>query len=198
MTTVVIERVTGAAITPFLAPLAELRIRVFREYPYLYAGTLEYERRYLGTYATSQESLIVIARDGDQIVGAATAMPLHLHPDDVAPPIIAAGFTPSAVIYFGESVLDRAYRGRGIGHAFFDEREDHARTVGFRTATFCEVERPAGHPRRPLDYVPHDAFWGKRGYLKRPGVRTLFSWQDIDATEETEHPMVFWTKDLGP
>ncbi len=187
----------GAAIEPYLAALADLRIRVFRGWPYYYAGTPEYEQRYLATYAASPASLVVIARDGATIVGAATAMPLHLHTDDVAPPLAAAGFTPAAVCYLGESVLDRSYRGRGIDDAFFDEREDHARGEGFRTAAFCAVERADDDPRRPPDYVPLDAFWTKRGYLKRPGVRVVFSWQDLDETEETAKPMVFWTKDLG-
>lgn len=196
MSAVVIEPITGSAIEPYLSALAELRIRVFREFPYLYAGTLEYEHRYLATYAASSDSLVVIARDGDHIVGAATAMPLVQHSDDVAPPLIAAGFTAAAVCYFGESVLDRPYRGQGIGHAFFDMREAHARAGGFRTAAFCVVERAVDHPRRPADYVALDAFWIKRGYMKRPGVRVEFAWQDLDDSSETPHPMVFWTKDL--
>jgi GNAT superfamily N-acetyltransferase len=194
----VVERVTGQAITARLAALAELRITVFREYPYLYLGTAEYERTYLASYAASPASLVVIARDGDRIVGAATAMPLAQHSDEVAPPLAAAGFDPARVCYFGESVLEPGYRGRGIGHAFFDARERHARDHGFTVTAFCAVERPAHHPRRPADYRPHDAFWARRGYTRRPDITTTFTWRDLDDTAETAKPMVFWVRALVP
>ena len=42
---------TGAAILPLLDTLADLRIRVFHDYPYLYEGSLDYERRYLQSCA---------------------------------------------------------------------------------------------------------------------------------------------------
>ena len=63
--TLTIERVVGAAIEPYLKDLAALRIQVFREFPYLYQGTLEYEARYLKSYANSERSLVVI-NYGDQ------------------------------------------------------------------------------------------------------------------------------------
>ena len=76
--------------------------------------------------------------------------------------------------------------------------EVRARALGFRTVAFCAVERPIDHPRRPHDYVPLDEFWMKRGYTRRPELRTSFSWQDLDETRETSKPMVFWTRDLEP
>jgi hypothetical protein len=192
-----IERFSGAAVEPFLPEIAALRIEVFREYPYLYRGTLAYESRYLQSYAASAESVVVIARDGARVVGAATAMPLDQHSESVAPALIAAGFAANEVYYFGESVLRARYRGRRIGHAFFDGREAAAREFGFRFATFCAVERPHDHPQKPQDYVPHDAFWTKRGYTKRPDIVSEFSWLDIDEPHETTKRMLFWVKELS-
>jgi len=144
----IVETVSGHAIEPILDALAELRIEVFREYPYLYAGNRDYERNYLRGYATTPRGVVVLARDAEQIVGAATAMPLAEHTEPVAPALTAAGIDPRHCYYFGESVLRASYRGRGIGHAFFDQREAAARQHGFSLATFCAVERPATHPRR--------------------------------------------------
>jgi GNAT superfamily N-acetyltransferase len=190
-----VQRFAGVGAEPYLPELARLRIQVFREWPYLYEGTLDYEHRYLQSYLVPQ-ALIVIAFDGKQVVGASTALPLLAHAD-VAPAMIdAAGLPPAEVFYFGESVLDAGYRGRGIGHRFFDEREGFARDLGYRHAAFCAVERPAQHPSRPPDYVPHDAFWTKRGYVRHPEVRTSFSWRDVGEASETEKPMVFWIKPL--
>lgn len=195
--TVVVERVAGAAIERHLPALAELRIAVFREFPYLYVGDAAYKRSYLAHYAASSSAVVVLARDGERVVGAATAMPLGVHSDDVVPPLRAAGYAPERVFYFGESVLDPAYRGRGLGNAFFVEREAHARAHGFATATFCAVERPDDHPRRPRDYRPLHALWHKHGFVRRPDITTSFSWRDLDEALESAKPMTFWTKELG-
>jgi GNAT superfamily N-acetyltransferase len=192
-----VERVQGAAIERHLPALAALRIAVFREFPYLYDGTLAYEHTYLASFARSPGAAIVIARDGDRVVGAATAMALAAHADDVAPALVAAGYDPARVCYFGESVLDRSYRGRGIGNAFFVEREAHARSLGAATAAFCAVVRSDDHPRRPADYRPLDPLWTKHGFVRRPEIMASFSWRDLDETAESAKPMVFWTKQLA-
>ena len=140
--------------------------------------------------------MVAIAFDGDEIVGASTAVPVNAHPDEVAPPLVAAGFDLATVFYFGESVLRPDRRGLGLGHRFFDEREAHARRLGFRHATFCAVERDADDPRRPADYVPLDRFWTKRGFVKRPDIVGTFSWLEIGDELEREQRMVFWVKDL--
>jgi GNAT superfamily N-acetyltransferase len=193
----IVESISGHAIEQYLDDLAALRIEVFREYPYLYEGSRSYEQSYLRAYAASPRSVVVLARDADKVVGAATAMPLEEHAEEVAPALAAAGFDPARCYYFGESVLRAKYRGRGLGHAFFDGREAAARQHGFSIATFCAVERPLNHPRKPADYVPHDVFWNKRGYVKRPDIVASFSWRDLDEAEQSAKPMLFWIKELA-
>lgn len=192
-----VARLAESELERELDALAALRIAVFREYPYLYEGTREYEQRYLRSYATPR-SVLVVARDGAQLVGAATATPLLQHGDAVAPPLCAAGYDPARVYYFGESVLLHAYRGRGLGHAFFDQREAAAREHGFEVTAFCAVERPDEHPKKPAGYVPHDAFWSRRGYTKRADIVTTFSWRDRGEPSESEKKMVFWLKEHAP
>lgn len=185
----------GAEVRDCLASVAALRIAVFREFPYLYEGSLAYEEEYLAGYAASPHSVVVVARDGDEVVGASTALPLALS-DEAQPPFVAAGIDVATVYYFGESVLLPAYRGRGLGHQFMDHREAAARRGGFSLAAFCSVVRPSDHPARPKDYAPHDAFWTKRGFTKRPELVATFSWRDVGDAEESAKPMVFWTKAL--
>ena len=189
-----VESLTGDAARAVFDALAALRITVFREYPYLYAGTLEYEREYLAPYAASAGGVIVAAFDGARMVGAATALPLLDDTDNVAAPFRAAGIDPARVFYLGESVLLPEYRGRGLGHAFFDGREARARELGFPITAFCAVQRPPDHPRRPADYRPHDAFWRKRGYSPRPAMIATFSWRDLDDAEATAKPMRVWSR----
>jgi GNAT superfamily N-acetyltransferase len=101
------------------------------------------------------------------------------------------------VFYFGESVLLKAYRGRGLGVRLFEEREAHARSLGARYTVFCAVQRPADHPRRPPGYVALDAFWNRRGYRRHPSLHTAFRWRDVDEPAETSKTMAFWFKELG-
>lgn len=193
---ITVEPLLGVAAAPHLAAVAALRIAVFREWPYLYEGTLDYERSYLAGYAAGERNLIVLARDGAEVVGAATAMPLGAHSDDVIAPLAAAGLATDDVYYFGESVLLPGHRGRRLGHAFFDQREAHARRFGYRWAAFCAVERPRDHPARPAGYQGHDVFWGKRGFVRRPDIVGTMRWLDVGHAEETDKAMVFWLKEL--
>lgn len=194
---ITVEPLTGPALVAALPDLARLRITVFRDWPYLYEGTINYESSYVEKFATSPGAVIVAARDGDRIVGAATASPMVGHADAFAEPFRQRGYDIARICYFGESVLLSEYRGRGIGHAFFDAREAHARTLpGCTHATFCGVVRPADHPKRPANYVPLDAFWMKRDYQKMDGLIGSFEWLDIGDTEKTAKPMQFWMKAL--
>lgn len=195
--TVRVARVVGAEIAAHLEALAALRIRVFREYPYLYDGSIEYERRYLAGYARSPDALVVLALDGDVVVGASTALPAIEHSDEIGPALARGALDPAVVFYFGESVLDPAYRGRGLGDAFFVERERQARERGYRVAAFCAVERAADHPARPVDYRPPGGLWRRHGFVRRPELVAELSWLDLGDDEETAKPMVFWVKELG-
>jgi GNAT superfamily N-acetyltransferase len=189
--------VTGAALRDVLPSLARLRIEVFRDYPYLYDGTLDYEERYIADFADAADTVVVVAREGEEIVGMATASPMRGHADAFAEPFLARGYDIDRLFYCGESVLRRAYRGRGIGHAFFDHREAHGRALGrFAHVTFCGVVRPPDHPLRPAGYVPLDGFWRKRGYAPLEGVRARFAWKDIDKPQSDEKEMQFWLKPL--
>ena len=192
----VVETLAGAAVERAIPDLARLRIAVFRDFPYLYDGDLDYERKYLRKFADLPESTLVVARDGDTIVGASTALPMANAGNDVIKPFRDAALDPAQYYYFGESVLLPAYRGQGIGVAFFVRREERARALGFRHATFCAVDRPADHPRRPKSYTPLDAFWTHRGYVKRPDLVATFAWKEIDEAEETPKTLTFWVKTL--
>jgi GNAT superfamily N-acetyltransferase len=194
---VTIERVTGESLRQHIPDLAHLRLQVFRDWPYLYAGDEAYERRYLETYIRSRQAVVVLALDGGRAIGASTALPLADEADYVTRPFTERGLDIDRFFYFGESVLDHAWRGRGIGVRFFEEREVHARSFGrFETACFCAVQRPDDHPMKPSDYVPLDAFWTRRGYAKDPSFVTRFHWRDIGDDGETEKPMAFWFKRL--
>jgi len=202
------RRCVGSEVLPHLDAVAALRIAVFRDWPYLYDGDIAYERAYLAAYAASPGSVFVLATAGDAVVGASTGLPLADDSAEFRAPFDAAGLDAARVFYFGESVLLPQWRGRGLGHAFFDHREAHARALGrFDTTAFCAVDRAPDDPRRPPGHRDNDAFWIKRGYVRQPQLRMRLHWRERDVVDgvladgvlgETAHTLTFWTRALEP
>jgi GNAT superfamily N-acetyltransferase len=197
MSTLRLQRFVGAEIHPYLDDVARLRIAVFRDYPYLYDGTREYETLYLERYSRSSHSFFVVAFDGEIIVGATTALPLLEEMAEVQAPFKQRRWDVDRVLYLGESVLQPRYRGQGIGVKFFQERERYARTFHRVTHTaFCAVVRSDFDPRRPAGYVPLDRFWQHRGYVRHAELATTFTWKEIEEAQESPKRMMFWLKEL--
>lgn len=191
-----VKVLTGEDLEAALVDLANLRIQVFREWPYLYQGTMDYETSYLSRYAETDGAVIVGAYDENKLIGAATGEPLEKELIQFRAPFEDKGLDLKSIFYLAESVLDPLYRGQGIGHLFFDAREAHARALGFASTAFCAVIRPDNHPLKPDLYSPLDAFWRKRGYEKMAGGIVHFSWMDVGSDSETEKPLQVWTRDL--
>ncbi|PWN05068.1 GNAT family N-acetyltransferase [Rhodohalobacter mucosus] len=190
-----IKTISGKEIEPYLEDLAHLRIGVFREFPYLYDGSMQYEEAYLRTYTESGDSVAVLVFEKDTLVGASTGVPMSDESEEFRRPFEQNGYNTNAIFYCAESVLKKEYRGRGLYHTFFSERERHAQKLNqFKLISFCTVLRPADHPLRPENYTPLDTVWRKFGYQERSELRTEYSWKDVDEDSESVKKMVFWMK----
>jgi len=196
MSTIRYQPLQGAQIAEHLEALAALRLTVFREWPYLYEGSMDYERRYLDTYVRCHDSLAVLAWDGDTCVGATTALPMHHAEQAMRLPFELAQINFDQWLYFGESVVLDSHRGRGIGVAFFEHREAHARALGLKGCAFCAVDRPEHHPLRPSGYQGNDAFWTRRGYSRRPDLSCTFDWLDRGDSAPSPHQLTYWLREL--
>lgn len=190
------EILTGADVAAALDDLARLRIEVFREWPYLYDGDMEYERGYMRSYENNPNAILVGAFHQCNLVGASTGTALKGHDEAFATAFDHSGLALDEIFYCAESVLLPAYRGQGAGHAFFDHREQFARACHYRYSAFCAVTRPGDHPKRAPHYRPLDAFWRARGYEPLNGVIASLDWRDIDEAESTTKPLQFWIKPL--
>ncbi|OYY69584.1 MAG: GNAT family N-acetyltransferase [Sphingomonadales bacterium 28-55-16] len=176
--------------------LSELRMGVFRSWPYLYEGTAEYEADYLAEFVREPGSVLVVAHDAGAIIGAATASPLAGQKPEIQDPFRGKGLPIAQIFYFGESVLLPHYQGQGIGHRFFDAREDAARAAGASKVAFCAVVRPDDHPMRPDAPRNLHPFWRARGYIPVEGLTGTLAWQDLGDDFESPHLMQFWMRDL--
>ncbi len=191
-----VRPLTGDALNEALPDVARLRIEVFRAFPYLYDGTPEYERQYLRSYKDNPNAILIGAFDGSTLVGASTGLPLRDHEDDFAQAFAQTDLNQDDIFYCAESVLLPQFRKQGIGHQFFDYREDHARDLGFTYCAFSSVVRPADHPARPEGYRALDGFWMGRGYAPRDDIVAHFKWKDLGDEEETSKPLKFWIHTL--
>lgn len=190
---------TGTEVGTYLDAVAGLRIRVFREWPYLYAGNRTYEENYLTAYARSEHGLFVLAFDGARVVGASTGIPLSDETYALQQPFRKRDIPVDDVFYFGESVLLREYRGLGLGHRFFDERERHVRRFArYRMSAFCAVERAPDDPRRPSDHRSNEAFWVRRGYHRQDDMFSEREWPVVGADQPARHRLHFWLRAFEP
>jgi len=191
------KTVYGSQISPYLKQIGELRITVFREFPYLYDGSKEYEQKYLQKYVESNESVAVLIFDNDRLVGASTGIPFQDEDEDFKNPYKMQNYDLEKIFYCAESILLPDYRGLGIYSHFFSEREHHAKTLGrFNLITFCAVQREKSHPLLPENYTPLDPVWRKYGYKQQTELRAYFPWKDINKSKESKKEMIFWTKEL--
>ena len=188
----------GAEINTALTDLGLLRIRVFHDFPYLYEGDLAHEKEYLKTYAHSEKAFVFAAYHGEMMVGATTCIPLADETPDVQQPFLKNELDIEKIFYFGESILLPAYRGMGLGHRFFEEREAHVRSYQtFQSTCFCSVHPGGNHPAQPAGYRPHDVFWTKRGYQKDTSLQCQMEWLDVGMDVPTSKKLIFRKKDLN-
>ena len=193
-----VESFKGKEVEKYIPEIAKLRIEVFAEWPYLYEGDVTYEEQYLKKFSNCSESVMVVAFDGDKVIGVSSGLPLKDEDAAVIKPFKENGEKIDDYFYFSESVLKKEYRGRGLGHQFFDKREEHVKKHGgFKKICFCAVVRDQSDPRKPGGYSQLDSFWKKRGYEKNRGLIAYFSWKEHGDEKETEKPLCCWVRELS-
>lgn len=195
------EMLRGRTGQKYIVDLAELRIKYFREYPYLYDGNMEYENKYLEGFINHEQALIVVAKKADRIVGMSTAIPFNSDYEIIDSSIEGfsqIGLKAREMFYFGEIIVLPNYRGQRIATTIFKTQEDYARALGYKGSCFLVVVREQGHPLKPEGYVEPDVIWRKLGYIKTD-IYTYFVWPTVDLTGNifsTNNKMVYWVKQL--
>lgn len=66
----------GAQIVKYLEEVVKFRLKVFREYPYLYDGNLDYEKEYFKDFANNPRAMVILVTRGEKTVGVATSIAL--------------------------------------------------------------------------------------------------------------------------
>lgn len=185
----------GKEVIQSLDQLAELRMEIFRAYPYFYEGNAAEEKKYLQAYAHSAESFFVVCRVAGKITGMVSGLPLRDARREV-------WTTPSPlsierIFYLGEILVLEEYRGSGLGKILYERFEQAVKARGiYEKIAFKEIVLTPGDPRRPETYVSLDSFWEQRGYVKHPELRQQMAWPESGG-KEVVHTLVFWIKELS-
>ena len=194
LTDIHVRSFTGSGLKPYLHSVAKLRMEVFREYPYFEEPDLEREVQTLRKIFSHRESIGVLIMDNTTIVGASIGYPLALEDSSLLKPFKERRVDINTYYTFGDSVLLKAYRGRGIGHHFFDAREAHvSQYKKYKQICFFVPEHTETAPK---DYIPLADFWRKRGYVPHPEMKGFLSWKTVGEAHATEKQMVYWLKEL--
>lgn len=190
----IFQTISGLRIEDYADDAAHLRVSIFEQWPYLYAGNLDYDCRYLQGLGQTNGAVMVLARARGKLVGVSIGLPLEREDKALQSSMRALGHDPKSWFYLAESAVLPQYRGRGAGHAFFDAREAHARTLGFDKTCFSAVVRPDNDPQADPSARPLDGFWHGRGYRPVKGAVAEFSWTDSGADEKTKKQLQMWAK----
>ena len=188
---------TGAEIGAFIEPLGRYRIEIFREFPYLYDGDMDYERHYLSRYLQSDKSFLLLGQDASGIACACTGIPLEHETDAFKAPFVDHGSSVADKFYLGEIMIRKDLRGQGWGTRVMNlALRTIASAQQYQYVVLCTVIRPQHHPLKPANYTFNDNLWHHAGFSKLAGYQALFPWKDLGDTHETMKPMSFWLKQL--
>lgn len=194
-----IDVLTQDQILACINEVARLRIAVFREYPYLYDGSMAYEAQYLHKFSRTSDSLVVVLKNQDgQIVGALTGLPLIHEEANVTAPFVDQQLDLNGVFYISEILIYQAYRNKGFGKQMMQAAEAFVqRLERYQRLALATVVREKDHPLMPAGYRDSAPFWLLHGYQPQPDLICTIAWQQIDQDHETSQPLMFWTKDLA-
>jgi len=191
-----IFHVQGKDAKPFFADMARMRLELFRGFPYLYDGNVEYEEAYLERYFSCPQAHVLLVFSKDSVVGFSTSIPLAEEIPEHRTPYEKCGLHPQDYLYLGEAMLNAAHRGQGVLRAFHELHEQAAREGGMRFTTLMTVDRPESHPLRPAEYTPMDVLLTHFGYEKIPGCAITIEWPQIDTGQDELNVLSVWQKDL--
>ncbi len=196
-----LESLYGPHAKSRISMLASFRIHYFREFPYLYDGTMEYEMTYLDGFFNHPEACLIIGWDGERAIGVSTSIPLISDYEiarDAETLFSQSSLEAQDFMYFGEIILVPEYRGQGLFARIFAEQELEAARKGYSGTCFLAVERDRDHPLWPEGYVQPWEKWIHLGYRKTPMV-TDFNWPTLQRTGisvDQQNPMAFWVKEF--
>lgn len=196
-----IEMKLGKEIAPFVDDVGKIRLDLFKEYPYLYAGDLAGERKYLSLYTLDPHSILAIAKVNEQFAGISIGTPLlgkaNLFPD-AKQLFESIQLKAAECYYYGDVLILKPYRGLSIVTKFFHKQDVLIKSWGYKYACSMTVIREEDHPLKPKNYQSDDAIGKHFGYTKT-AIKIKVNWPTMQpdySVKNMDNELVFWVKKL--
>lgn len=197
------ELSTGEDILDKVRDIALFRIKYFKDYPYLYEGSLEYEEEYLCEYSKDQKSLVITIHNKEKkIVGVSTSIPLISSAKIVTTAkdlFLSSGLNPSNFFYYGEIILDYSIRQKGLSRKIYNLQDMHAHRLGYRSIAIATVIRDGEDSLGQRSRIFADPLWTALGF-KKTDILFSYNWPTIfpdGSIQNTDNKMVYWVKHLS-
>ena len=191
-----IEAIWGKQFRSYASAVTSMRLSIFREWPYFYAGDEKVEADYSRLYAESSNSLLIIGRENGKIIGVTTGLPL-----EELDPFYLTPFQKRSVhsfFYLGEILLLKEFRGRGLGlqmHAAFES--EVRKQARYNKIYILRILCDPKDPRKPKEDPDLDRFWHRLGYIERADLNLEIEYQEIGRDSPSLHLFQYSFKDIG-
>lgn len=182
----------GEEARPYKNDIAKIRTEMFREFPYLYDGSEEYEKEYLETYFKCPKALVILAFVNGKVRGFSSSIPLDSENDEITQPFRDSNIDMADYYYIGEVMLRPELQKMGLTHKFYGFHFDAFLKGGYKAATFLTVQRDADHPQRPKDYTPIDGICKYFGFRKDPKLIGEMEWKRVDTGKDEINTVDYW------
>jgi len=196
-----IKVLTPEQMKPLLPFVANLRVNIFRNYPYLYDGNIAEEMENLEKYAQHNNSALAIAYCNETPVGflcGSDLMHYSVHFENSIEDLFKSGNLHAKNYYYcADIIILPEHRGKYLAPQLFDAIENYAQQKGYTASCFI-TEHHENHPLKPHDHKSLVPLWNNLNYQKSALI-TYATWQtyQLDGTIKSEqHPLIFWLKTL--
>lgn len=196
-----VEIVVGSDIQKYIDYVSALRISTFKDYPYLYKGSLNYEKKYIENYILDNKATLAFAKVNNKIAGISTGIPLASNSEivkDIQVIFHKNNIDISRYYYYGETIVLPAYRRQGLTTMLYQKQNELVRNWGFKYTTILTVMREDDDPLKPKGYQKPDEIWKHLGFYKN-GLVCAHNWPTIQKSGEVieaYNKLELWVKNL--
>lgn len=194
---ITLEVLKGSEVIPHLKRLIEIRSWFYRDYPYLYDESIEDEENYLSWYGNSENTLLVVAKRNDEIVGAIIGHPLPESLKENKEAFQCTVVSREDLFYLGDNMVIRELKIGNLREQMYWKFENAVQYLKkYKGIVVCEVERDKNDPKKITNDYSDEFTWSSLGFVREPNQIANFSWKEIGDAESSNHQMIFWRKSL--
>ncbi|HEV2601172.1 MAG TPA: hypothetical protein VGT41_02640 [Candidatus Babeliales bacterium] len=196
----VFKLLTGQNLQTITSFMAQQRVEAFREYPYLYEGTVAEDTEYVQWLVGLQHSAVAASYLDGEPVGFVSGIAFVDNEQEFKGSCALFeenGLDPKDFYYVPEAIVAAAHRNKSLFTRLHSLLEEHVKSLGYK-ASCLVLESHEQHPLKPVDYKGPDEAFIKTGYSKTR-MLTSCAWPTIQPdgpAKNQVHPLTYWIKNL--